>query len=345
MAKISSYPSDANVTTSDRLIGSDNENSNETKNFQVGDIINLASSIITPQILSTVASAYVPYIGALGQVDLGTYDIYAGSANLLYINTTYGITTNGSISLGGNEGNTGDVLLSQGPGTVPVWSNAILNAVPYTGANQNVDLGSYALLADSVTVWNTLNINGEIKTNGNPGNVGDVLVSQGAGTNPIWVAGASQPYLYAIDTTTQSHAINTIAPIQYNSVQDSNGISILVDDTYGTPNVIAFDKAGVYNIQFSAQLQRSSGGSSQQVSIWLRQNEVDIANSNTHLNVQANAGYLVASWNFFVSVGDGEGVQIMWTQTDAINIQYVAADLVIPHPATPSVILTVNKIA
>jgi hypothetical protein len=41
MGKISTYNIDANVTIADKLIGSDAENSNETKNFLIGDILSL----------------------------------------------------------------------------------------------------------------------------------------------------------------------------------------------------------------------------------------------------------------------------------------------------------------
>lgn len=41
MAKISSYSVDSNVSLDDKLIGTDAENANETKNFLVGDILAL----------------------------------------------------------------------------------------------------------------------------------------------------------------------------------------------------------------------------------------------------------------------------------------------------------------
>ena len=99
------------------------------------------------------------------------------------------------------------------------------------------------------------------------------------------------------------------------------------------------------DIQFSAQLKRTSGGSSKQVVVWLRVNGVDVADSATHVTLQANATFLVAAWNFFQQITAGQDVQIMWTQDDAIDIAYDAANLVIPYPATPSIILTVNKIS
>ena len=142
MGKISTYPSDTNVTTSDRLIGSDNENSNETKNFEIGDIINLASSIILPQ----VAGSYVPYTGATTNVDLGAYGLTTS-----YLTSTYGMFIDGAISLNGNEGNTGEFLVSQGPGATPSWTNPSSVFVPYTGATTNVDLGVYDINADAAT--------------------------------------------------------------------------------------------------------------------------------------------------------------------------------------------------
>jgi hypothetical protein len=41
MSTINSYPTDGNVTYSDKLIGTDANDSNTTKNFTVGDILAL----------------------------------------------------------------------------------------------------------------------------------------------------------------------------------------------------------------------------------------------------------------------------------------------------------------
>lgn len=41
MGTINSYATDNNVTYNDKLIGTDNEDQNKTKNFTVGDILSL----------------------------------------------------------------------------------------------------------------------------------------------------------------------------------------------------------------------------------------------------------------------------------------------------------------
>jgi len=68
MAKISTYPIISLPTFNDLLIGTDVENLNETKNFTIGDIADLI-----------IVGNYVPYIGAIDDVDLGIHSITASS--------------------------------------------------------------------------------------------------------------------------------------------------------------------------------------------------------------------------------------------------------------------------
>jgi|APGre2960657404_1045060.scaffolds.fasta_scaffold00046_24 hypothetical protein len=61
MGKISTYPTDTNVSLSDRLIGTDNENNNETKNFTVGA---LASTVLGQLDATLVLNAFSTVIQA-----------------------------------------------------------------------------------------------------------------------------------------------------------------------------------------------------------------------------------------------------------------------------------------
>ena len=67
MAKISSYPIISIPTSNDLLIGTDVENLNDTKNFSISSIGTL------------IGKDYVPYIGATGNVNLGTFNIQAAA--------------------------------------------------------------------------------------------------------------------------------------------------------------------------------------------------------------------------------------------------------------------------
>ena len=145
------------------------------------------------------------------------------------------------------------------------------------------------------------------------------------------------------DTTTQTVTSGQIAAMKYNVTTNSNNVSIGLDGS-SNPNKITFVNGGVYNIQFSAQVYRASGGNDAKVSIWLRVDGVDVPESATHITLKANSNYVVAAWNFFQEVLNGSYAQIMWSQDDTISLLHEAADTVLPHPAVPSVILTVNRI-
>lgn len=124
---------------------------------------------------------------------------------------------------------------------------------------------------------------------------------------------------------------------------DADGVSMVLGDE-STKSRMTFANAGTYNIQFSAQLHNTGGGGSgNTVNIWFRLNGQDIAASDTKVTVPSNSPYLVAAWNFIVSVAAGDYVEIVWF-TDNANIileHEVATDT---HPAIPSVIMTAQQI-
>jgi hypothetical protein len=158
---------------------------------------------------------------------------------------------------------------------------------------------------------------------------------------------AARNYGSFYDTTLQiASGVNTVDAMKLNSTDSSatNGISI-VNDTFGNPTKITVTKTSTYNIQFSAQLNRIGGGALRQTSIWLRKNGVDVPNTNTHISVQTNSNKVVAAWNFVISLNAGDNVQLMWSVQDIdIELLYEPQNLLIPHPATPSVILTITEV-
>ena len=141
-------------------------------------------------------------------------------------------------------------------------------------------------------------------------------------------------------TQTQTPTINTITAITYNNTDTSATSGISIVDT----SKIKVDTDGVYNLQFSAQLNRLSGGVSRQVVIWLRKNGTDVSSTATHVTMQANADFLVASWNFYLQLNANEYAQLMMWQNDAIELIYEVANTSVPYPIVPSVILTIEKI-
>ena len=124
---------------------------------------------------------------------------------------------------------------------------------------------------------------------------------------------------------------------------DADGVSMALN-LAGKKTRMTFANAGTYNTQFSAQLHNTGGGGSgNTVNIWFRLNENNIANSDTKVTVPSNAPYVVAAWNFIVSVTAGQYIEIMWF-TDNANIILEHENAAANHPAIPSVIMTAQQI-
>lgn len=138
------------------------------------------------------------------------------------------------------------------------------------------------------------------------------------------------------DTTTQTAAaINTAYAMTFNTTDLSVGVTV------GSPTSrIYVDRPNVYNVQFSAQLDKTSGGDAL-IWIWLRKNGVNVPDSTGQVRVQGNNSELLAAWNYIIQLNAGDYIELMWEVDDtSIQILYEAATAV--HPAIPSVILTVT---
>jgi hypothetical protein len=139
------------------------------------------------------------------------------------------------------------------------------------------------------------------------------------------------------DTTNQTAAvINTAYAVTFDTTDLSEGVY------RGSPTSrIYVDEPGVYNFQFSAQLDKTSGG----VGIfdfWIRVNGVDISNSAGRVRIQGNNSELVTAWNFLTRMKAGDYFELMWAVDDT-TCQITAFPAVAPIPGIPSVILTVSN--
>ena len=124
---------------------------------------------------------------------------------------------------------------------------------------------------------------------------------------------------------------------------DADGVTMELGDE-ATKSQITFANAGTYNVQFSAQFHNTGGGGSgNTVHIWFKLNGTDIADSDTRLTVPSNAPYVVAAWNFIVSVAAGDYVEISWF-TDNSNVILENEPITATYPAIPSVIITATQI-
>lgn len=170
-----------------------------------------------------------------------------------------------------------------------------------------------------------------------------VVVQQSA--HDVVAAGVAGPagslgYFGAFSSTeTQTVAAGTAVPMTLDTVDDAVGVLI----TDGSRVVLS--NPGVWNVQFSAQLLKTSGGTGV-ISIWLAKNGSPVAGSCTDVQVQGNATEAVAAWNWLVrTTGVNEYLQVMWSDTTGdVTLHAHPARTGPVRPSVPSVILTVAPV-
>ena len=119
-------------------------------------------------------------------------------------------------------------------------------------------------------------------------------------------------------TQTNSNVGNAIY-MTLNNDEGSNGVSIISNSQITTSRV------GRYNIQFSAQVEKTDSGTDE-VEIWLTKNGTAVANSATRLAQQGSNEKGVAAWNWLVdSANVNDYYQIAWASNDA-NMRLTAID-------------------
>jgi hypothetical protein len=200
----------------------------------------------------------------------------------------------------------------------------VANVANAVSINANITLGA-------LDVTNNANVGGALDVTGNT-TVGNLIIPSG---NIIYTPRYGSFY----SNVTQTNPVaNTAMAMTFNNSYSANGVSIT------SSSRLTVAKAGIYNIQFSAQCTKTDAGTDY-IEIWLSKNGTNVPSTNTRLKLEGSNVYQVASWNFVETLGASEYVQLMWGSAD-LNAQLVA----IPSGSTtmgidvPSVIVTVTPV-
>ena len=200
----------------------------------------------------------------------------------------------------------------------------VANVANAVSINANITLGA-------LDVTNNANVGGALDVTGNT-TVGNLVIPSG---NIIYTPRYGTFY----SNTTQTNPVaNTAMAMTFNNTNSANGVSVT------SSSRLTVAKAGVYNIQFSAQFTKTDAGTDY-MEVWLSKNGTSVPWTNTRLKLNGSNVYEVASWNFVETLGANEYVQLMWGSAD-LNAQIVA----IPSASTtmgidvPSVIVTVTPV-
>ena len=301
----------------------------------------------------------------------GLYAVVGANQNVLQpINGGTGLSTipvNGQLLIGNGAGYALNTLtpgagigVTNAAGSITLANTGVLSwaggttgltpAAPTTGA---VTLSGLLNVANGGTGQSTYT-NGQLLIGNTTGNtLGKATLTAGTGitiTNgpaAITIAQTSatiKNYGAFHDTTTQSAAAVTSTAITFNATDLSVGVAI------GTPTSrIVISNAGVYNLQFSAEISNPSA-QIDDVTIWLRRNGIDEPNSAGIVGSPpkhgAINGHTIIGWNYLLQVAANDYFELYWiTDNGTTQILTYPASTVAPiHPQAPSMILTVQQV-
>jgi hypothetical protein len=170
--------------------------------------------------------------------------------------------------------------------------------------------------------------------------LGQVTISStggGGGTGNT----ATGSYGSFYSTETQTNVASTARSMSLNVTDITNGVSIS-GSTNPFNTYIKVQNPGVYDIQFSAQVDKTDSGTDE-IWIWIRKNGTDISDSATSLQLVGNGAHYVAAWNFFVNAAANDYFQLIWYSTDA-NVRLHAESGSGVVPRIPSLIVTANRV-
>jgi len=179
-------------------------------------------------------------------------------------------------------------------------------------------------------------------TNGSSGATGSQGIQGPQGIQGIpGTAGSMSAYwgsFYSTQIQTNP-VINTVNAMTLNGTPSGNGVTIVDSSKMRVAH------AGVYNLQFSAQLNKTDSGEDS-TDIWIAIDGVNVPWSNTRSWLVGNNAKQVAAWNFVISLTANQYVQIYWSSPDADVRLYAESPGASPtRPEIPSVIATLTQVS
>ena len=153
------------------------------------------------------------------------------------------------------------------------------------------------------------------------------------------------PYgCFTNNTDQTSPSVGSTAVVVFDTTEEASGVYLSNNSRIYVRNY------GIYNVQFSAQLVNRDNAQ-QYADIWFRINNNDVPRSASRFDIPARKNdttpsHVIGTVNTFLELQAGDYVEIAGTTSDTdVGLEYYAADNVIPRPAIPSVILTVQYVA
>jgi len=169
-------------------------------------------------------------------------------------------------------------------------------------------------------------------------------ISDGSTAGGISIGG-NNTYGQVYSTVTQTVAVaNTEYRFTFTNTDELTSNVAL--GTGGNNSRIIINQTGLYNIQFSAQVDKAlGGGTTASAYIWFKKNGTAIPHSTGFITLDQNL-QVIQSWNILADVTTpGDYFEIAYAANATVfSFPAIAANGVVGSPATPSIIVTVTSV-
>ena len=132
---------------------------------------------------------------------------------------------------------------------------------------------------------------------------------------------------------------NTATPIEF----EQTYLGEFVEVNAGTESRIYVTVDGVYNFQFSGQIE-STNSSAKIVYVWIVRNGTNIGFSTHAYTISGSGTKIQISWNFNIDLQEGDWIELEWASADT-NVILTKVNPTTPHPGIPSAVVAVSYVA
>ena len=213
----------------------------------------------------------------------------------------------------------------------------LTNAIPTSGSTATIVVGSTAGFESAGTIIiqkELISYTGKTATT-----FTGITRSQYGSSGASHAAGVYVAEAQAVPSAT------TALAVPFDTTDYSNEISLDATDS----SKVVFAVSGFYNIQFSIQLLNGKS-SIDNVTLWFRQNGVDIPNTagiaTVPIGPGTTLGAIIVAWNLVISITAGDYIQLMMTSDSGDTVAGTYPPGTAPvHPVSPSVIFTATFVS
>ena len=308
----------------------------------------VAIAISASQITSgTIASGRISgsYTGITG---VGTLTV--GTWNATTIGAVYGGTGLTSYAVG-------DILYASAVNTLTKLTKPSANSyLSMTAAGvpswKNPKYGTfYNLTNETVGIINTpypLNFEITDLSNGVTSNITSAVVTGSIATTTLTVTALTSGVIsigQVISGTGVTSGTRIIAFVSgsggigtYTVDKSQTVVSTIISATKQSRIVVTAN--GVYNFQFSAQLDKTSAAK-KNIWIWARINDVDVPDSTGKVTLAGSNAATIESWNYVYDLTADDYFELMWASED-VDCFMSSTSASSFYPAAPAIIMTVT---